>query len=115
MFRWLSETSGNHAKYLSRIAEILGEKISLESIKPRAPESSQLPSNLKPAEIVYHGAKTHLELEKTMMKVYGELAEQVENPEIKEIFQRLSKDEEKHHEELSKLVKAFEKAKLGRN
>lgn len=88
----------------------MGEPIPQEALKPEKPEDIKLDiSNLKPTELVYEAAKTHLRLEKDMVEAYKEAAENSDNPRVKEIFQQLYRDEIEHHEELSKLIKAFKR------
>lgn len=109
MFKWLSETSGKHAECLKEAAEVLGESLPSEVFRPREPAGIRQARNLTPVEAVYHGAKGHLKVEEEAIKTYRRLAEQVENPKAKEIFQRLADEEEEHHKELSNLIRTLEK------
>ncbi|HID18361.1 TPA: DUF2383 domain-containing protein [Candidatus Bathyarchaeota archaeon] len=112
MFKWLSETSGKHAEYLKKAAEILGESLPPEVFRPKEPAGIRQARNLTPVKAVYHGAKGHLKIEEEAIKTYRRLAEQVENLRAKEIFQRLADEEEKHHKELSNLIQTLEKTYL---
>ena len=113
-FRILSKESREHGE---RLKEIYRKTYGREPKPPEIPPIEVYPilDRFERAEDAVEALQAAMESEKLAMEVYNRLAEETDDPELKELFQSLVKVEKGHYERLEGELKLLKKLMEGKD